>query len=202
MPPKKSPQSHRSGTNTRPLSLESVIRQNYEPPTRERPKEMSSFMGWNGFILDRGSPEQRLGFARLKSQGDIEAWVMTADVPYQFGLPILSTGRIGCQEVIRKRFDCACCGLRQAQSSPRMSTWGVCSRGCRGSVRRGCVSTLCPGQSRTALFRAWSADIPWEAVVASRETGIRYSIVSIKAQHRRRPVAARCTATASSPRLL
>ena len=70
------------------------MRQNYEPPTRERPGEMCSFIGWNGFILDRGSPEQRLGFTRLKTQRDIEAWVMTADVPYQFGLPILSTNKL------------------------------------------------------------------------------------------------------------
>ena len=94
MPSKEKLQPRRSGINTQPLSLESVMRQNYEPPTRERPGEMCSFIGWNGFILDRGSPEQRLGFTRLKTQRDIEAWVMTADVPYQFGLPILSTNKL------------------------------------------------------------------------------------------------------------
>jgi hypothetical protein len=65
------------------------MRTNYEPPTKERPDKMTSFMGWNGFILHHGSPEQRLGLTRLKTQrDDIEAWVMTAHVPYQFGLPI------------------------------------------------------------------------------------------------------------------
>lgn len=71
-----------------------MMRTEYEPATRERPDEMRSFLGWNGFILERGSPEQRLGFTRLKSEPDIEAWVMTAEVGYQFGLPILSTRKL------------------------------------------------------------------------------------------------------------
>src|SRR5690348_15525528 len=94
MPSKKKPQPRRSSTNTRPLLLEAVMRKDYEPATRERPEEMGSFMGWNGFILDRGSREQRIGFTRLKTQRDVEAWVMTAAVAYQFGLPILSTNKL------------------------------------------------------------------------------------------------------------
>jgi V8-like Glu-specific endopeptidase len=94
MPSKKKFQPRRSRTDTRPLSLESVMRKNYEPPTKERPDQMASFMGWNGFILDRGSAEQHVGFTRLKTQRDIEAWVMTAQVPYQFALPILSTNKL------------------------------------------------------------------------------------------------------------
>ena len=95
MPPKKKAQPRNSGKDNRPLSLESLLRTNYEPATKERPDQMTSFMGWNGFILHHGSPEQRLGFTRLKTQrDDIEAWAMTAHVPYLFGLPILSTQKL------------------------------------------------------------------------------------------------------------
>ena len=69
MPSKKKFQPRSSGTDNRPLSLESLTRTNYEPPTKERPDQMTSFMGWNGFILHHGSPEQRLGFTRLKPNG-------------------------------------------------------------------------------------------------------------------------------------
>lgn len=94
MPPKKKLQPRNSGQD-RPLSLASVIRTNYEPPTKERPEKMTTFLGWNGFILERGSPGQRIGFTRLKTERDnIEAWVMTARLPYQFALPILSREKL------------------------------------------------------------------------------------------------------------
>jgi len=64
MPPKKKAQPRNSGKDNRPLSLESLMRTNYEPPMKERPDKMASFMGWNGFILHHGSPERRLGFTR------------------------------------------------------------------------------------------------------------------------------------------
>jgi hypothetical protein len=119
MPPKKKSQLRSSGTDTRPLSLESVMRRNYEPPTRERPDDMASFMGWNGFILDRGSPEQRLGFTRLKTQRDIETWVMTAHVPYQFGLPMLSTNKLSRSKRLKNP------GRRQAVSEPLHHPWNA-----------------------------------------------------------------------------
>lgn len=94
MPPKKKLQP-RKVSQDQPLSLDSVLRTNYEPPTKEQPEKMTSFLGWNGFILERGSAEQRLGFTRLKTQRDNrEAWVMTTRVPYQFGLPILSSQKL------------------------------------------------------------------------------------------------------------
>ena len=52
MPPKKKMQARHSGKDSRPLSLESVLRTNYEPPTKERTYQMTSFLGLNGFILE------------------------------------------------------------------------------------------------------------------------------------------------------
>jgi hypothetical protein len=45
MPSKKKLQPRKSRTDNRPLSLESVMRKNYEPRTKERPEQMASFMG-------------------------------------------------------------------------------------------------------------------------------------------------------------
>jgi V8-like Glu-specific endopeptidase len=76
----------------RPQSLDTLLGMDFEPPKAVMPDAMQSFAGWNGLIVDQsaGPVKQRVGFQRLETHRDMTAWVMTADYPYQFGLPILS----------------------------------------------------------------------------------------------------------------
>ena len=85
------PKKNRTPAAIKPLCVEELATIGCESASKERPKEMTSFIGLSGLVLrdakERG--QTRVGFQNLKAPTGVAAWAMTVSSAYQIGLPIL-----------------------------------------------------------------------------------------------------------------